>query len=381
MNRKLFLVMVFVAAFCGFSYAIDQNVMVDDALQNFSKTIENVSGIKTIAIYPFEYSASVKIRNVEDKIILKITESGKFRVIDRKDIEVLLKEQALALSGVVENSKMSELGKLKGADAFLFGKVNVIGNRLIINLTLKEVATGAILWSSELKGVDYTSVTIGSGVRLGQYKATSSVQVNNDPTERGTQNEDDGIYVSYLFNFVQRLYKSQNFSFGVDAIFSLGILPINRVSEDLLNGYFLSSTIQWRDYNLTVIPIVRAHLAKMLNPKGEDYFVFYGGIGFSTDYIQLVGTTDTLTGAATDSVTTKYDSGIIQNHSKGGFAYKVGFEIIFSPKFSVFMEGYNLPKETMSYDDIAAGGLIKENVEYKAGNYYSIGAKYYFKTF
>jgi TolB-like protein len=375
--KKIIAIIFTLLLFPAISFAANQNIMVEDAINNFSKTFENVTSVKTIAIYPFEYSKNAKMRNVEDKLILKLSESGRFRIIDRKDIEVLLKEQALTMSGIVENSKMAELGKLKGAEAFLFGKVDVVGNMIIINLQLKEVATGMILWSSELKGRDYTQVTIGTGVRLGQYIADSWVNVDGKAADFGERTNNDGIYVAFLFNFIQRLYKSQFWSFGVDGIFSLGLWSVNRTAEALDNVYTMNSTIQWRDYNLTLIPVLRLHLAKLLNPKGEDFFIIYGGTGISTDYIQLVADSDQLDKNGEAFATADpYDSGL--HHSTGGFSYKLGFEVIFSPRFSMFFEGYHLPDEQQNYTPIAN---ITEYVKYRTGNYYGIGARYYIKAF
>jgi len=375
--KRIFIVITMLFIAVGHSLAVDQNIMVDDIMNNFPQTIQKVTSVKTIAVYPFEYSEKVKARNMEDKIILKVTQDGIFRVIDRKDIEVLLKEQSLAMAGIIENEQMAELGKLKGADAFLFGKVNIHDNVMELNLVLKEVATGAILWSGEVKGEDHTKMVFGTGVRLGQYSASSWINADASAANLGTRPNDDGIYTAFLFNFVQRVYKSRFVSFGVDAVFSLGLWGINRTEEDLGSGYTITSTIEWRDYNLTLIPVIRIHLAKLLNPKGEDFFIIYGGTGISTDYIQLVVDSDELKqGGSIIATSPVYDSGL--EHSPSGFAYKLGFEVVFSPRFSMFFEGYHLPEEIKFYTPVAK---LTENVKYNSGNYYGIGARYYFTLF
>ena len=379
--KKLSLTAVVLLLAAGLSFAAGQDTMVDDIMNNFPQSIQKVASIKTIAVYPFEYSERVKARNLEDKIILKITQEGIFRVIERKDIEVLLKEQALAMAGITENEKMSELGKLKGADAFLFGKVDLRNNVLELNLLLKEVATGAILWSAEVKGEDHTRMVFGTGVRLGQYTANSWYNAPDagGTADYGALSNNDGVYVAFLFNFIQRMYKSRVMSFGVDAVFSLGIWGINRNAEKVgTTGYTISSNLSWRDYNLTLIPVIRLHLAKLLNPKNEDFFIIYGGTGISTDYIQLLAASEELKDGSGAVVATKadYDSTLI--HSTGGFAYKLGFEVVFSPRFSMFFEGYHLPGEQTFYTPVAG---ITENIAYNSGNFYGIGARYYFTLF
>jgi iron(II)-dependent oxidoreductase len=85
---------------------------------------------------------------LSEKLSIRLTQSGRFKVIDRSKLELILKEQKLSLTGVIAPEKMKELGKLYGIDAFIFGrKVESSSEMLSMVLKLIDVNTGLILWA------------------------------------------------------------------------------------------------------------------------------------------------------------------------------------------------------------------------------------------
>ncbi|MBI1929795.1 SUMF1/EgtB/PvdO family nonheme iron enzyme, partial [Candidatus Poribacteria bacterium] len=84
---------------------------------------------------------------LSEKLSIRLTQSGRFKVIDRSKLELILKEQKLSLTGIIAPEKMKELGKLYGIDAFIFGrKVEGYSEMPIVVLKLIDVKTGVILW-------------------------------------------------------------------------------------------------------------------------------------------------------------------------------------------------------------------------------------------
>jgi formylglycine-generating enzyme required for sulfatase activity/curli biogenesis system outer membrane secretion channel CsgG len=85
---------------------------------------------------------------LSEKLSIRLTKSGRFKVIDRSKLELILKEQKLSLTGIIAPEKMKELGKLYGIDAFIFGrKVESFSEMPIVVLKLIDVNTGLILWA------------------------------------------------------------------------------------------------------------------------------------------------------------------------------------------------------------------------------------------
>ncbi|MEK6646729.1 MAG: CsgG/HfaB family protein [Candidatus Firestonebacteria bacterium] len=372
MKYCLFVVCAIVAVFyVPGVFAYDLNTMVDDALQQLPSTIDKVGGIKTIAITTFEYGKDIDIKNVEEKVSRKIAKTGKFTVVDRKALDVLLKEQTLSLTGVTEVGEMKKVGKLLSVDAFLFGKVTTSVDEVIVDLELKDVSTGGLIWAEEFRGEDPSKSSLGVGIRIGTYSADSQLYVSSagDKGWFNLQEKSKAMQIAFLFHFVQRMQFSKNFSFGVDAIFSRGDWSITRFDDSIFNStYTLLAVQKVNDYNLTLIPLIR---------MGIDPIVLYGGAGLSANYVELTGTYRL---KKTDG---SFDTGEISYHNwplnPGNFAYKFGMEVKFTKQYSMFFESYYLPSMTMKFDDVDT--KIAPEYTVKSGTYYGFGAKYYFFNF
>ena len=70
--------------------------------------------------YPYANDGEV----IADRITTFLAKSFRFKMIDRQNVKELLKEQSFQLSGAVNEREAVHVGKLVGADAILFGKVN-----------------------------------------------------------------------------------------------------------------------------------------------------------------------------------------------------------------------------------------------------------------
>jgi curli biogenesis system outer membrane secretion channel CsgG len=82
---------------------------------------------------------------LSEKLSIRLTQSGRFKVIDRSKLELILKEQKLSLTGIIAPEKMKELGKLYGIDALLFGRKMQTSEMMVFKLI--DVNTGVILWA------------------------------------------------------------------------------------------------------------------------------------------------------------------------------------------------------------------------------------------
>lgn len=106
-----------------------------------------ISKIHTIAVFRFENSKKIKsnlilpttvypeIYNISypygddgiilsDRIAQRLLKTFRFKIIDRNNIDKILNEHSLSLSGTVDDKHVIKLGKMIGADAVLVGKVN-----------------------------------------------------------------------------------------------------------------------------------------------------------------------------------------------------------------------------------------------------------------
>lgn len=93
-----------------------------------------------------------------------LTQSARYKIIERRALNEILKEQRLQLSGLVDEATAVEVGRLAGADALLMGEVvgayaqythtteangdfigAYVGNA-ILNMRLVHVESGEIVW-------------------------------------------------------------------------------------------------------------------------------------------------------------------------------------------------------------------------------------------
>jgi curli biogenesis system outer membrane secretion channel CsgG len=72
-------------------------------------------------------------------------DSGRFSIVERSLLEKVMKELELGQSGIIEEGKAREIGRMVGAGAILTGSVSRLGNTMRIDVRLIDVESGKIL--------------------------------------------------------------------------------------------------------------------------------------------------------------------------------------------------------------------------------------------
>ena len=102
----------------------------------------------------------------QDVFVTELVKSGKFRVVEREQLEALMKEKGLTLSGDVDPKTAIRVGKLLGVNYLLTGAVTEYGNTHVegggggvfagkkkfvaaLNARLIDTSTGEIAWADE----------------------------------------------------------------------------------------------------------------------------------------------------------------------------------------------------------------------------------------
>ncbi len=111
---------------------------------------EQEAGKLTLAVMDFKNNSSVfgydrLERAIPEMLKTELSRSPEILVLERIKIESILKEQALAQTGVIEQETAQEVGRLAGAEYIITGEINTIGNQLRIDAHLLRVATGQVL--------------------------------------------------------------------------------------------------------------------------------------------------------------------------------------------------------------------------------------------
>ncbi|HXO21024.1 MAG TPA: CsgG/HfaB family protein [Thermoanaerobaculia bacterium] len=121
----------------------------------------------------------------QDVFVTELVKSGKFRVVEREQLEALMKEKGLTLSGDVDPRTAIKVGKLLGVNYLLTGAVTEYGSSdagahggsfrglpsfgvhkktfvAALNARLIDTSTGEVVWADEARSEDsHANVDVG----------------------------------------------------------------------------------------------------------------------------------------------------------------------------------------------------------------------------
>ncbi len=106
-----------------------------------TETIDNY-----IAIFDFEVKNGDKGISgpLTDNVIHELSKSDKYEVIDRGNMNKILKEQKLQMSGCISGGCIVQAGQLLGVGKIVTGSVGIVGKTYYLTLQLINVQTGKI---------------------------------------------------------------------------------------------------------------------------------------------------------------------------------------------------------------------------------------------
>ncbi len=79
------------------------------------------------------------------QIIEVLKKKGHYRIVERERLLLVLEEQRLGTTSLVDESTRLKLGRLLGARRMIFGGYQVIGEQMRLDLRLVDVESGKIL--------------------------------------------------------------------------------------------------------------------------------------------------------------------------------------------------------------------------------------------
>ena len=123
---------------------------------------------KRVAVFDFEDKTSHQYRwwtgqpvgeGMADMLVTSLVKTGNYQVIERQEIDKIMQEQQLGMSGVVTQQSAAQVGKVLGVELAIFGSVTEFG--------YSEGTTGGRLKSQGLGlGIKSSSATVAVDVRF-----------------------------------------------------------------------------------------------------------------------------------------------------------------------------------------------------------------------
>jgi TolB-like protein len=121
----------------------------------------------TIGILPFENATGKKditgpVADMQQAILLMYSQSKTVKVLEREKLSDILKEQALGMSGIMNDSTVVKVGNLSGLKAMIVGRVTTAGSYFRITARVINVETSAVVAIASAHASDAN--TIGDAV-------------------------------------------------------------------------------------------------------------------------------------------------------------------------------------------------------------------------
>lgn len=168
--RKVFLGMVFVLSSC---YSVSKIQMAN--LQSIPRDERLL-----IAVVDFENGTGEEnnkelVEGIYGKMLNELNQTGRFRLLERKRLESVLKELKLHVTGLVDPENAKQVGQMLGVSAMLFGELSVVKYE-------RNKQSIFIMWTEGEKtevSIDARLVDVESGEILATSRASTYVKQRN----------------------------------------------------------------------------------------------------------------------------------------------------------------------------------------------------------
>ena len=112
---------------------------------------------KTIAVLNFVNNSPNKNWNYMESGVAEILSTNlsnysEFNVVERENLEKVLKEQSLIMSGVVDLQTAAQIGKILGANIIILGSITQLGKTIVVSAKLVDVETAQVLSGQMVNG-------------------------------------------------------------------------------------------------------------------------------------------------------------------------------------------------------------------------------------
>jgi TolB-like protein len=116
------------------------------------------SGRTRLAVIDFEQKGEQEFRGkqvgeiVAEWLITSLVRTGRFDVVERAQMQKILQEQQLGMTGMINQETAAKVGELLGVKVIITGSVIRLGNVYDVNTRLINVEDGSILKAEKIRG-------------------------------------------------------------------------------------------------------------------------------------------------------------------------------------------------------------------------------------
>jgi hypothetical protein len=146
------------------AYSISTEEALNQAVDEFEKAVTKISvaGVGNI-VYGSKKIGSSYSLYIQESISSYLQKSSRFELSDRSNLDAVMEEFKLSLSGITEGTTVPEIGMLKGLEYIVTGKFIENSNSVILYLDFVKMDTGVSV--SKVK-YNIDKSTIPSGISI-----------------------------------------------------------------------------------------------------------------------------------------------------------------------------------------------------------------------
>jgi len=93
------------------------------------------------------------------------------KILEREQLNRIIEEQKMSLSGLMDESKQLEIGKLLSADYIVFGEIIDMAAAVLISVRMADIETGEVVWedsmTEKLESYDYIGAYFAQSILAG----------------------------------------------------------------------------------------------------------------------------------------------------------------------------------------------------------------------
>ncbi|GAB4427329.1 MAG: hypothetical protein OHK0011_09160 [Turneriella sp.] len=215
--------------------AADTEAAVESLIEKLSRRYRETKDLvlrKNLAVARFEALTPAVAeagyeRTVRELMITRLNNSAVFVLLERENLDKILQEQALQLSGATTDKDSVALGKLLNAHAILTGSVGEMGDDVRITVKLTDVETGRVFAEEALVARESLMATrerLADMAYLQQYGVGISLSLLATTVggEQPGLMTPDTTWISRVMGAELRYRFTRNFTMGAGLAMAIG---------------------------------------------------------------------------------------------------------------------------------------------------------------
>jgi len=173
--RKLFAVIILCIAMAGAEVRAQERVSV---------AVLNIRGVNV---------SKIVANAMTDLIRSEMVKKGMFTIVERGQMNEILKEQGFQQSGCTDEACAVKVGKLLSAQKIMIGEMTKVGNSFLITVRIVDVGKGASEFAASEKTKSLDDLDV-AGVNITEKLTQSILRGNKSPVVTGGSHVPAGYY-------------------------------------------------------------------------------------------------------------------------------------------------------------------------------------------